>query len=262
MPWPPPCALRSRAPRSGRENSVTTGGGVAFDGEAVVVTGVGRLGQVGETVARAFARSGAAVHCVGRDAAVLDRVAELRAAGHVAEAHRVDLTAFDEVRALGERIATAHGGRIAAVAAIAGGFAVSGPLAQSDPAVYANQIAINLTTAYATARAFLPGVRAARGAFVFVSSANTMPAGRVAGIAAYAMAKGAVIQLVRALAQEERDTGVRANAIAPASIRTATNEAAMGTTMRYVEREEVAATVLALCGPGFTRVSGQVIELA
>jgi NAD(P)-dependent dehydrogenase (short-subunit alcohol dehydrogenase family) len=50
--------------------------------------------------------------------------------------------------------------------------------------------------------------------------------------------------------------------LAPTSIRTAANVAAMGTDSRYVEREELAAMVLLLCSPAFGRVTGQVIELA
>lgn len=233
-----------------------------FDDRCVVVTGIGRPGQLGEVVALAFGQLGAAVHCVDRDAVAHERVAELRAAGINAIGHAVDLTDFEVTARLAAQIAAAHAGQVDVVAALAGGFAMSGPIAESDPAVYARQIGISLTTAYATARAFLPGVRAAKGSFVFATSTAVLPGGRAAGMSAYAMAKGGLVQLVRALAQEERDAGVRANALAPTALRTAANMQSMGENARYVEREEFAAALVSLCGPAFRRVSGQVLELA
>lgn len=235
---------------------------VRYDGDAVVVTGVGRSGQLGEVVARAFASRGAHVCCIDRGESANDRAAELVKLGLRATGYQVDLTDFGATSKIADSIAALHAGRVVAVAALAGGFAPSGPVGESSQGVYEKQIAINLTTAFNTARAFVPLVRTARGAFVFVTSAAVLAGGRVAGLSAYAAAKAGVIQLVRALSQEERSFGVRANALAPTSIRTAANIAAMGADMKYVEREEVAAAVLALCGPGFVRVTGQVIELA
>ena len=234
----------------------------AFDGQAVVVTGVGRAGQAGEVVARAFAERGAAVVCLNRSADVHDRVRELTQAGHRAAGYEVDFTDAVAAAALARTIAAKHDNRIAAVAALAGGFAMSGPLEASDLATYNKQIAINLTSAYVTARAFVPFVRAARGAFVFVTSAAVLAGGNVARMSAYAMAKGGLIQLVRALAQEERAHGVRVNALAPTALRTAANLEAIGGDFRYVEREELAMMTVLLCGPACARVSGQVIELA
>jgi 3-oxoacyl-[acyl-carrier protein] reductase len=234
----------------------------ALAGRGVVVTGVGQSGQVGEIVARTFGSAGAVVHCVDRGPGVHDRVAELSQAGIQARGYQTDLTDFAATSALAERVAGAHGGQIAAVAALAGGFAMSGLVAESDPEVLSRQIAINLTSAYATARAFIPGLRAGRGTIVFVTSAAVLPGGKVAGMSAYAMAKGGLVQLARAVAQEERDNGVRAYALAPTALRTTANLDSMGSAVRYVEREELADTIVALCGPAFRRITGQVLELA
>ena len=56
-----------------------------------------------------------------------------------------------------------HGDRLRALVHMAGGFAMSGPVAESALDVWQRQIAINLTTAYLTARAFLPLLRAGAG---------------------------------------------------------------------------------------------------
>lgn len=234
----------------------------SLGGSAVVVTGVGGRGQVGAAVAMAFAQQGAIVHCIGRGSDVAERVHEIETAGLHARSYAADLTDFELTAQSARSIAQQHSGQIVAVAAIAGGFKASGPIAESDPSVFANQIAINLTTAFSTARAFAPHVRAARGVFVFVAAAAVLPGGKTAGLSAYAAAKGGLVQLVRALAEEERQHGVRVYGVAPTAIRTATNVAAMGEDIRYVEREDFAATLVAMCAPSFAVGTGEILRLA
>ena len=123
-------------------------------------------------------------------------------------------------------------------------------------------LTINLTTAYLVTRAFLPFVRSAKGAMVYFASEAALPGGKVGGISGYAAAKVGVLALMRAVAQEERANGVRANAVAPTSIRTAANVRSMGENARYVEREEVAAAVVYLCSEDASAVNGQVVALS
>ncbi len=122
-------------------------------------------------------------------------------------------------------------------------------------------IAINATTAYLTARAFIPMLRAARGSLVYFASETVLPGSRVAGVSAYLAAKGAVVSLMQAIAQEEQPHGVRANAVAPTSIRTADNISAMGNDVAYVSREDVARVVLWLSSDDARVVNGQVIRV-
>ena len=231
-------------------------------GRSVVLTGVGREGQVGEAVARAFAERGARVFLVGRrEDEVRARADALIAAGLRSAALSADLCDPVAVEALAARVRDATGGRVHALVHLAGGFAASGPVADSDVAVWTRQVTINLTTAYVTARAFLPLLRATKGAIVFFGSEAALPGARVAGIAAYAAAKTAVLTLAQAIAQEERDNGVRANALAPAAIRTAANLAEMGADTAYVTREAVADVVLWLCSDAARAVTGQVVRV-
>ena len=122
-------------------------------------------------------------------------------------------------------------------------------------------MAINLTTAYLATRAFLPLVRLARGSMVYFGSAAALPGAGVGELSAYAVAKTGVLTLMRAVAVEERANGVRANALAPTAIRTATNVATMGDDARYVERETVAQWVLYLTDPSSGPVTGQTFKL-
>lgn len=235
----------------------------AFSGSTVLVTGVGADGQVGQVVARAFAEQGASLVLVDRTADHVDaRVNELTRDGLLAAGYPCDLTDGAAVNTLVGRIREKHGDAIDAFVHMAGGFAMSGPVAESTDEVWNRQIAINLTTAFITARAFLPMVRAGKGAIVFFASEAVLPGSTGARTSAYAVAKTGVVALMRAIAAEERPNGVRANAVAPSSIRTATNVREMGDKAKYVEREQVADVVLFLCSARASAVSGLLVPIA
>lgn len=229
----------------------------------VLLTGAGRTGQVGEAVASTLASDGWKVLLVARDLAGSDALAaEIRAAGGDAAAYAADLADPAAAERLAADVRSDHGPRLDAVVHLAGGWRPGSPVADADPGLWQELIAINLLTAAYTARAFLPLVREGRGSFVFFASEAVLPGARVGGMAGYAVAKAGVAMIARALAQEERKHGVRANALAPASIRTASNERSMGEDAEYVERGEVAAAVRWLVSPGASAVSGEVIRLA
>jgi NAD(P)-dependent dehydrogenase (short-subunit alcohol dehydrogenase family) len=228
----------------------------------ILLTGVGREGQVGEVVARAFAERGATVLLVDRQAAQAEaRTRALIDQGHRASAYGCDLTSADQVGELAARVRRDHGDRLDALVSMAGGFASSGTVAEGDVDVWHRMFAINLTTAYLSTRAFLPLLRAGQGAIVYFASEAALPGSRIAGMAPYAAAKTGVVTLMQAVAQEERANGVRSNAVAPGAIRTAANLESMGTDKRYVEREDVASTVVWLCSGAARAVTGQVIRL-
>jgi 3-oxoacyl-[acyl-carrier protein] reductase len=231
-------------------------------GSTVVLTGVGAKGQVGEVVSRAFAELGASLVLVDRTTTNVDeRAAELTANGHSARGYACDLTDADAVASLVDEVRRNHGDRIHALVHMAGGFAMSGPVAESSLDVWQRQIAINLTTAYLTTRAFLPMLRAGNGSIVLFASEAAIPGSTGANRSAYAVAKSGVVTLMRSIANEERKNGVRANAVAPTSIRTAANVAAMGDGVRFVEREEVAAVVTFLCSDAASAISGELLPL-
>lgn len=233
-----------------------------FAGRSIVLTGVGREGQVGEAVAQAFAERGARVFLVDHsETNVRSRAEALVARGLRAASLAADLTDVTAAAALAERVRDATAGRVHALVHLAGGFARSGPVAGSDPAVWQRQFAMNATTAYLTARAFLPLLRGTRGSVVFFASEAVLLGTRMANLSAYVASKSAVVALMQAIAEEERGHGVRANAVAPTSIRTADNIAAMGADAPMVTREAVADVVLWLCSDASRAVSGQLIPV-
>jgi NAD(P)-dependent dehydrogenase (short-subunit alcohol dehydrogenase family) len=97
---------------------------------------------------------------------------------------------------------------------------------------------------------------------VFFASQAVLPGSSGAKTSAYAAAKAGVLALMRSIAAEERPNGVRANAVAPTSIRTAANVRDMGDDVRYVEREQVADVVTFLSSSAASAISGAVVPLA
>jgi NAD(P)-dependent dehydrogenase (short-subunit alcohol dehydrogenase family) len=227
-----------------------------------LITGVGAKGQVGEAVADALARRGDTVLLVSRsEREVKARAAALTSAKLKAFGYACDLSDVLAVSRLADRVRVEHGSSLDALVNLAGGFAMSGSVAESEPGAFEQMIRINLITAYLATRAFLPMVQKARGSIVFFASESALEGSRTGKTSAYASAKTAVVGFMRSVADDNRDKDVRANALAPGSIRTVSNEAAMGSDIRYIEREEVAATVAFLCSDAARAVSGQVIRL-
>ena len=235
---------------------------LSLEGKVAVLTGVSRQGQVGETVAQSLAERGVSVVLIDRTGVKAEaRAKEIRDRGHRALAVHADLTDASQLDAVARVVKNEFGG-VDALVNIAGGFSMSGRVSDSDPSAWSRQLGIGLTTAYLTTRAFLPLVRERRGAVLFFAAAAALPGGRIAEMSAYAVSKAGVITLMRAVAQEERPTGVRSNALAPTAVRTAANLESMDASTRYVEREEVADAVLFLCFSDAARsITGQVIQL-
>lgn len=233
-----------------------------FDGRNVLLTGVGRAGQVGEAVAEAFALRGAHLLLVAhRIEQARERADALVASGHRATPFAADLTDVSAVASLADDVRTRTGGRLHALVHIAGGFSMSGPVAESDPAEWTRLFAMNGTTAYLVARAFVPLLRTTHGSLTCVASEAVLPGAAAKNRAAYVAAKGAVVAVVHAVAEEERANGVRANALAPSTIRTADNVAAMGEHASMVSREAVADVACWLASDAARAVSGQVIAV-
>src|SRR5207247_1183485 len=86
---------------------------------------------------------------------------------------------------------------------------------------------------------------------------------RAGAVAPYIAAKAAVAGLTRALAREFRDGGVRVNAVAPGTMKTADNVAQMkDAKVRWVELDDLVAAVLYLASDAARAVTGEVLPVA
>ncbi|HWP34339.1 MAG TPA: SDR family NAD(P)-dependent oxidoreductase [Thermodesulfobacteriota bacterium] len=237
-----------------------------FAGQVVIVTGAGRPGQVGETLAHAFGREGARVVVAARTEGNVRALADrLAAEGIGALAVAADLAEEAGAQHLAERTLEAFG-RIDVLVNLAGGLTVIRPAVELSLAEFQRELASNLVTAFLCARAVIPAMqRAGRGRIVnFASAAAQNPLPR---LAAYNCAKAGVVALTRTLAQELKDTDITVNAIAPGLIDTEANRTALQPSpeelrRRWVTREAVAQATLFLASDAAAGVTGQVLTVA
>ncbi len=215
--------------------------------KVVVVTG--GFGVLGHAVAEAALAAGAFVAIPGREEkskiAEQDRLLVLGG---------VDLTDFAAVTNAFEAVA-ARFGRIDALANVAGGFRWQ-TLGDGDLAGWTEMFRMNLLTAATATKAALPYLRASQGAIVNVASAPAKKAG--AGMGAYAASKAGVLRLTESLAEEEKNAGVRVNAVLPTIIDTPRNRADMPKAdfSRWVKPEEIAKAILFLLSSDATAITG------
>jgi NAD(P)-dependent dehydrogenase (short-subunit alcohol dehydrogenase family) len=230
-----------------------------FSGKTVLVTGVGRSGQIGHAVALAFGRAGAKIVAVDRNAvAVAERVREFESEGIAARPAAGDLSEPD-VAALAVETALKHFGQLDAVVNVAGGLTTYGPVGQSGTADFDREIAINLKTAFLMSRAAVPALAASRGNIVnFASVAYYRPAGQ---LAVYSAAKAGVAALTQALAVELWPEGIRVNAVAPGMVRTPENLATAGASAHYVEMRQILDAVLFLASNLSDGITGHILPV-
>lgn len=232
-------------------------------GKVALITGVGRVGQIGYAVAKAFGAAGARLVIVDRDAAsVAARADDLRASGIDTRVATGDLTQPDTARAAVSMARRELGGLDVAVN-LAGGLTAFGPFLETKPDALERELAINLKTTWYVSQAAIPAmIERGGGAIVnFASIALVRPA---ADIAAYTAAKAAVGGLTGALAREFLGHGVRVNAVAPSAVRTGDNQTQMGAAPAtpFVEIDEIVRVVLFLASDASYGLTGQVIPVA
>jgi NAD(P)-dependent dehydrogenase (short-subunit alcohol dehydrogenase family) len=140
----------------------------------------------------------------------------------------------------------ARAGGLDGVALVAGGWAGGTRFEDAPEGQWERMLAINLGTAGNVCRAALPHLLKQGGSVVAVGARGAETDG--SGMAAYAVAKSAVHALVRVLAMENRERGVRFNAVLPGVIDTPANRAAMPEADRTLWTPPLAiARVMAFC---------------
>jgi meso-butanediol dehydrogenase/(S,S)-butanediol dehydrogenase/diacetyl reductase len=231
-----------------------------FAGKRVAVTGGG--GGIGSALVRRFADEGASVLCIDADAGRARAAAE--SAGTGVEAVVADVTiAADVERALGAGVEVLVNNALSAT---------GDNLVTIDEACWRRDLDGTLTSAYLCTRAVLPGmIERGGGAIVNVASVNGIG---YYGNEAYSAAKAGLISLTGSVAARYGRHGVRANAVAPGTIRTAVWDERLAREPDLLDRlarwyplgrvgtpDEVAACVLFLASDEASFVTGAVLTV-
>jgi meso-butanediol dehydrogenase/(S,S)-butanediol dehydrogenase/diacetyl reductase len=183
-----------------------------FGGKVALITGAGS--GIGRAVALRLVGEGAQVFGVDINGPALDEVAA--EAGAAFTPHVADL-ADPDVCASAVETCIAELGRLDVLGNIAG-IAASSHLGDVTVEQYRRMMAVNVDACFFLSQAAVPHLLATSGTIVNLAS-NAGLMGQAYTVV-YCMAKGAVVQLTRALAMEFVKSDIRVNAIAPAGVDT------------------------------------------
>ena len=184
----------------------------ALAGRVVLITGSSR--GIGAEIAVKAAVEGAriAVHYLRSAEGAARTVERARSVGADAESFAADVGDGQQAETLVARVIDRFG-QVDGLVNNAGRTLV-GPFLEIEPAVWDEVIRTDLTAAFHTSRAVLPGM-VERGAGVIVNIASRLGQIGVADTAAHSTAKAGLLGMTRALAREFGPKGIRVNAVAP-----------------------------------------------
>lgn len=147
---------------------------------------------------------------------------------------------------------------------IAGGFAMAA-IADENAAGFRRMMEMNALSAFLCCRGAATAMRRGGGGgrIVNIAARPGLEPRLGAGMAAYAVSKAAVVALTRALAEELKGERILVNAIAPSTLDTPANRAAMpkADPSRWLAPEAAAEAILQLVSPANAEISGAVLPM-
>ena len=232
-----------------------------------LVTGAGR--GIGLATARRFLAEGWRVALLDIDAVLLEAAMADLAAPGTTLALPCDVADVASVQAAVRR-AAAQFGRLDALVNNAG-TAVFKPMLETTPEEWARVMAVNLTGPFVATNAAAPLMaEGGGGAVVNITSISGLRASTLR--VAYGTSKAALAHLTKQQAVELAALGIRVNAVAPGPVDTAMAKAVHSPEIRkdyhdtiplnrYGLESELAETIVFLCGPRASYITGQVIAV-
>ena len=234
-------------------------------GRVALVTGAGS--GIGRATAIRLAADGAVVGCLDRDGLAAAAVAErIGSAGGAALGLAADITIAAEVSSAAQRLVAEHG----TVGILVNNAGVPGAGRFTDITFedWRRVLDVHVDGTFHATQSVLPGMTTAGwGRIVTVASEAVWLANQSVQ---YVTAKAALVGFTRALAYQLAPSGILVNAVAPGPVETpmlrdndaASIEAELASVRigRFLEPEEIAATIAFLAGPGGDAYVGQVLS--
>lgn len=227
----------------------------SLDGTVLVSGGTGALGRA---VLSELLDSGARVVSTWIAEHEVDAVREQLGEPDRLELVQADLSTDEGAVAAVE---AASGSALAGLVTLAGGFSSGGRLHEAPPDEFERMLELNLMTAMRLVRAAVPKLVEGEGSVVCVGARAALQP--FSGASGYVVSKAAVLALVRTLAIEYRDDGVRINAILPSVIDTPANREAMpgADHSTWVPPAEIARVIRFLLSADSAPVSGALMPV-
>jgi 3-oxoacyl-[acyl-carrier protein] reductase len=235
--------------------------------KVAIVTGASR--GLGAAVARALADRCKAVVLLSRDKALLASVASgINSAGERAVAMACDVSDYGEVAgAVAET--KSRFGRVDILISNAGIIDPIAHIATSEPALWAQNVTINLIGPYNAVRAVLPNMIADGGGSIvnITSGAAYQP---LEGWSAYCSSKAGLVMLTRSIAEETSGMGIRIFGFSPGTIDTDMQAAIRASGINPVSKvaradlapvEHAVRGVLYLCSSNADDLIGQDVSI-
>jgi NAD(P)-dependent dehydrogenase (short-subunit alcohol dehydrogenase family) len=188
-----------------------------LQGKVAIVTGAG--GGIGTAISRRFASEGAALVGIDIDRGALDRMAAaLHAAGGTVSTLCADVAEEATAQAAVAR-ALAEFGRLDVLVSNAVHDLPLAPLTQISLADWRRAMAVNLDSAFLLSKHAIPAMVAAGGGSIILLASQLGSVARP-GRPWYCAAKGALIQLAKAMALDHAGQKIRVNSLSPGPVET------------------------------------------
>lgn len=239
----------------------------SLEGETALITGGGS--GLGFGIAECFVRAGARVVLVGRRVGVLKDAAKKLGEAAIFEAH--DITELDEADSLIKRVAK-RAGPISILVNNAG-IHLKKLAIETTPAEFNAILQTHVVAAFSLTRAVLPDmIQHKRGNILFIASMASLFG--IPLVTAYSAAKSAHLGMVRSLATEVSQHGVRVNAIAPGWIESKMMSEALNGDPKRSKRilsrtpmncfgaaEDIGLAATYLCSPAARFITGVILPV-
>jgi NAD(P)-dependent dehydrogenase (short-subunit alcohol dehydrogenase family) len=224
-----------------------------MNGKVVLITGAN--GGLGAHFTRAFLETGANV--VGVSSKI--DTSEFNHPNFVAISRRI--SAVEDARLVVDQSVTQLG-KLDVVVHTAGGFAGGSSVADTDDATFRSMFDMNVNSLFYLLRTATPALRKTKdGRIIAIGSRAAVEPG--ANVGAYSASKAAMLSLMKTVAIENKDAGIKANVILPGTMDTPANRKAMPKAdfSKWVQPEAVASLIVWLAGDAAKDVNGAAIPI-
>jgi len=222
-------------------------------GKVVLVTGAN--GGLGVYVTRAFLDAGATV--VGSSRNI--RQTDFEHPSFTAQA--AELATGKGARDLVDQV-VGRLGRLDVLVHTVGGFAGGQSIVDTDDATYQRMLDLNLNSVFHILRAAVNPLRqSGDGRLVAIGSRAAVEPGALVG--SYSASKAAMVSLIRTVALENKDAGLKANVVLPGTMDTPANRKAMPNAdfSKWVQPASVASLITWLASDAGKDMNGAVIPV-